>query len=426
MKVLVIGGGGREHAIVWKLSRSRHVDKIYCCPGNAGIAEIAECIDIGPFNFHDLVDFVKYEWIDLTIVTPEEPLSRGIVDVFEKEGLRILGPKKAAARIEVSRVFVKNLMRFYRIPTAEYKVFTSYLHAEDYLRLKGAPIVIKLDVPADNGTLVAYTVEEALDALKMIMREGVSGDLGRQVILEKSLEGEEISFLTLTDGKCFVPLSVSKNYKRIFDGDRGANTKGMGAYSPVSFITKKLEGLIIGTIIEPVLNAFNSEGIKYKGILTVDIIISNGNPYALELNCTFGDPEVQAVLPRLKTDFLEIALAITDERLSDVRNTIEWIQESSVCVIASSKGYPGTYQTGHAISGLEKAKTKKDVIVFHAGTSYNNSDIVTSGGRVIGVVALEANIDSARERAYRVLEEIYFEGIHYRKDIGIEYPIVKH
>lgn len=421
MKVLVIGGGGKEHAIVWKLSQSRHVDRIYCSPGNAGIAEIAECIDVSPHDFSALIDFVKYEWLDLTIVSTEEPLSSGIVNSFEKEGCRILGPNRAAVQLKASRVFAKDLMRLYGIPTAKYKVFTFYLHAEDYVRLKGTPLVIKADGTAEgDGTFVAFTVDEAVDALRLIMKERVFGEAGKQVIIEEALKGEEISFMVFTDGKTFVPLAVSRNYKRMFDGDMGPITQGMGAYSPVPVITKEIESVIMGKIMRPMLKALNSEGIRYRGILTADILIDRGNPYVLELDCTFGDPEIQAVLPRLKTDFMEIALAITDERLSDIQNIIEWRQEASVCIMVSSGGYPGKYEKGLVISGLEKAKKMKDVVVFHAGTAYNNGDIITSDGRVISVSALGADIQDARAKAYRAVEEIFFEGMHYRKDIGIK------
>ncbi len=419
MKVLVIGGGGKEHAIVWKLSQSRHVDRIYCCPGNAGIAEIAECIDVSPHDFDALIDFVKYEWIDLTIVSAEEPLSSGIVDSFEKEGCRILGPNRAAVQLKASRVFAKDLMRLYGIPTAEYKVFTFYLHAEDYVRLKGTPLLIKTDGITDgNGTFVAFTVDEAIDALRLIMRESVFGDAGKQVIIEEALKGEEISFMIFTDGKSFVPLAVSRNHKRIFDGDMGPITQGMGAYSPVPVITKQIESVILGRIMRPMLKALNSEGIRYKGILSADILIDKGNPYVLEVDCTFGDPGIQAVLPRLKTDFMEIALVITEERLSDIQNIIEWRQEASMCIVVSSMGYPGKYQKGLVISGLEKAKKMKDVVVFHAGTAFNNGDIITSDGRVVSVSAIGADIQDARAKAYRAVEEIFFEGMHYRKDIG--------
>lgn len=420
MKVLVVGGEGKEHAIVWKLSQSRHVDRIYCCPGNAGIAEIAECIDVSPDNDDALVDFVKYEWIDLTIVSTKEPLSKGLVDSFEKGGCKVFGPNRVAAQLGSSRVFAKDLMRVYRIPTAEYKVFTSYLYAEDYVRLKGAPLVIRTDEPVgDCNTYVALTVEEAIDALKIIMKDRDFENTNRRVIIEEELKGEEISCMAFTDGNVLVPLAVSKKYRRIFDGDTGPVTEGMGTYSPVPAHTKELETLIMRKIWQPALKALNSEGLKYKGVFSSDILIKNGNPYVLGFDCTFFDPEIQALFPRLKTDFMEIALAITDERLSDIQNSIEWRQDTSVCIVVSSRGYPGKSQRGFVISGLEKIKNMKDVLIFHANTGYDNSNIVTSGGRVLSVSAMGADIKDAREKAYRALKEINFEGMHYRNDIGI-------
>jgi phosphoribosylamine--glycine ligase len=420
MKVLVIGDSAREHAIVWKLSKSRHVNRIYCCPGNAGIAEIAECINVGPYDFDALIDFVKYEWIDLTIVGTGEHLSKGIVDLFEKSGCRIFGPNRAVAQLGSSRVFAKDFMRLHRIPTAEYKVFTSYLHAEDYVRLKGAPLIIKTDRPVeDNGTFVVFTMVEAIDALRMIMKDRAFGDANKRVIIEEGLKGEEVSFMIFTDGKTFTPLAFSKNYKQIFDGNKGLITEGMGAYSPVPMITKELEAIIMAKIIQPTIKALNLEGLRYKGILTVDILIKEEDPYMLELDCTFGDPEIQTVLPRLRADFMEIALAITNERLSDVQDIIEWRQDASVCIVVSSGGYPNKYQKGLIISGLEKVKKMKDVFIFHADTAYHNGDIITSGDRVISVSTLGAHIKDARAKAYRAVEEIYFEGMHYRKDIGL-------
>ncbi len=421
MKVLVLGGSGREHAIVWKLSQSRHIDKIYCCPGNAGIAGIAECIDVNPHDSDALIDFVKYEWIDLTIASAEKPLLNGIVDLFEKGGCRILGPKRVAAQIRASRIFAKDLMKLYGIPTTKYKVFASYLHAEDYVKLRGAPVVIKADRPSEGkDTFTASTVEEAIDTLRLIMNDRVFGEAGRQVTIEEALGGTEISCMMLTDGKSVVPLAVTKNYKQIFNGDKGLTTEGMGAYSPVPMITKELEAVIMGKIMRPILKALNSEGIQYKGVLSADIVIDNGIPYAVELNCTFGDPGIQVLLPRLSADFMEIALAITDEKLADVLNAIEWKQETALCVVISSKGYPDTYQKGLSISGLDKASKMKDVMVFHAGTSYNNGDIIISGGKVVSVLATGVDIQGARAKAYQAAKEIYFEGMHYRKDIGEE------
>lgn len=417
MKVLVIGSGGREHAIVWKLSQSRYVDKIYCATGNAGIAEIAECIDVDMSNFDALLDLVRYEWIDLTIVGPEDPLSRGIVDAFEKEGRRIVGPTKAAAQLESSKVFAKEFMKRHRIPTAEYKVFTSYLHAEDYVRMKGAPIVIKADgLAAGKGVIVASTVDEAIDALRLIMKDRAFGNAGNKVIMEECLKGEEASFMVFTDGKTIVPMVSSQDHKRVFDNDKGPNTGGMGAYSPAPVITKELESVVMDTIMRPTIEGLRSEGVKYKGILYAGLMIDNSQPTVLEFNCRFGDPETQPVLLRLDTDLMDISMAIADEKLSDV--DISWKDEASVCVVLASKGYPGKYEKGKIISGLNDAKTMDDVVVFHAGTAFNNNEIITNGGRVLGVTALGKDIKTAKDRAYEAVKKIHFDGMHYRKDIS--------
>ncbi|HSB30571.1 MAG TPA: phosphoribosylamine--glycine ligase [Candidatus Sulfobium mesophilum] len=417
MKVLVIGGGGREHAIVWKLSQSKLVDKIYCCPGNAGIAETAQCIDVNQDDFQALLDFVKYEWIDLTIVGPEAPLSKGIVDIFEKEGRRILGPSKAAARLESSKAFSKDLMRSHGIPTAEYKVFTSYLHAEEYIRFKGTPIVIKADgLAAGKGVFIASTMEEAIDALKQIMKDRVFGAAGDRVLIEECLQGEEASFMAFTDGNTIVPMVSSQDHKRIFDNDQGPNTGGMGAYSPAPVITGELETVVMEKIMKPTIRALKSEGITYKGILYAGLMIDKGKPYVLEFNCRLGDPETQPVLSRLQSDLMEIAMAVTDERLSDAR--IEWKKDPSVCVVVSSGGYPGKYRKGDVITGLEEANNIEGVHVFHAGTAFKDSNIVTAGGRVLGVTATGPSVAEAKSRAYEAIDKIRFEGMHYRKDIA--------
>jgi phosphoribosylamine--glycine ligase len=417
VKVLVIGSGGREHAIVWKLSQSRHVDKIYCCPGNAGIAEVAECIDVSPNDFDTLIDFVKYEWIDLTIVGPEELLSKGIVNTFEKEDCRILGPNKDAALLGSSRVFSKNLMRLHSIPTAEYKVFTSYIHAQDYVRLKGTPIVIKTDVPPeDNGVFVASTAEEAIDALKLIMKDRFFGSAGKRVIVEESLKGDKICFIILTDGKTIIPFTSLHKYSCVFNGKSGSDATGMGAHSPSTVITRELESIIMEKIMMPALKALNSEGIKYKGILCADLIIDKGRPYVSEFNCCFADPDTQTVLPRLKTDFIELALAIIEERLSYM--DIEWGHKASVCIVVSSTDYPRKYRKGVVISGLEKIRTLKDAVVFHEGTSFSDRDIITSGGRIISITATGTDIEDAKIKAYDAVEKIHFNGMRYRKDIG--------
>jgi phosphoribosylamine--glycine ligase len=417
MKVLVIGGGGREHAIIWKLSQSKSVDKIYCCPGNAGIAGMAECINVNQNDFKALLDLVKYEWIDLTIVGPEDPLSKGIVDLFEKEGRRILGPTKAAAQLESSKVFSKDLMKSHGIPTAEYKVFTSYLHAEEYIRFKGTPIVIKADgLAAGKGVFIANTMDEAMDALKVIMKDKAFGEAGDKVIIEDCLKGEEASYMVFTDGKSIVPMVSSQDHKRIFDNDKGPNTGGMGAYSPAPVMTDELEKVVIEKIMKPTIRALRSEGINYKGILYAGLMIDKGIPSVLEFNCRMGDPETQPVLSRLKTDLMEIAMAVTEERLSEVN--IEWNNDPAVCVVLSSSGYPGKYQKGHVITGIEEANKVEGVQVFHAGTAFQDDNVVTAGGRVLGVTATGKDIATARSRAYDAAGKIHFNGMHYRKDIA--------
>lgn len=417
MKVLVIGSGGREHAIVWKLAQSKHVDKICCSPGNAGISEIAECIDVGTDDFKALVDFVKYEWIDLTIVGPEEPLSRGIVDAFEKEGRRILGPDRKAAQLESSKVFAKEFMKRYGIPSAEYSVFTSYVHAEDHVRMKGTPIVIKADgLAAGKGVFVADTADDAIDALRLIMKEKAFGDAGSRVVVEECLEGEEASFMAFCDGKTVSPMASSQDHKRIFDGDKGPNTGGMGAYSPAPVVTKEMEAEIMEKVMWPVMRGLKAEGLKYKGILYAGLMIKNNTPYVLEFNCRLGDPETQPVLSRLDTDLVDISYAMLDGKLAEM--DIQWKPKSSVCVVLASKGYPGQYEKGKVITGFDKLKDEKDVFVFHAGTTFNNGNIVTSGGRVLGVTALGEDIREAKDRAYKAIENIHFDGMHYRKDIA--------
>jgi phosphoribosylamine--glycine ligase len=417
MKVLVIGGGGREHAIVWKLAQSRQVDKIYCTPGNAGIAQIAELIDIGPDNFGALIDFVKYEWIDLTVVGPEDPLSKGIADAFEREGRRILGPTQAAARIESSKSFSKDFMQRYGIPTAEYRTFSSYIQAEEYIRLKGTPIVVKADgLAAGKGVFVAHSHEEAVKALHFIMKNKAFGDAGDKVVVEECLEGEEASFMAFMDGTTILPMVSSQDHKRAYDMDEGPNTGGMGAYSPAPVVTKEMESIIMDRVMKPALKGFQSEGIKYKGILYAGVMIKDNEPYVLEFNCRLGDPETQPILTRLKTDLADIAVAIADEKLSDI--ALEWSEEPSVCVVAAAGGYPEKYEKGKPIHGIKKATEMEGVMVFHAGTDFGNGDIVTSGGRVLGVTALGSDIRGAQQKAYEAIGKIGFEDMHYRRDIA--------
>lgn len=417
MKVLVIGGGGREHALVWKLKQSPKVTKVYCAPGNAGISEIAECVDIKGDDADALLDFVKYNWIDLTVVGPEVPLTTGIVDSFIKEDRVIFGPVAAGAQLEGSKVFSKDFMLRYGIPTAEYKTFSSYLQAAEYVRLKGAPIVIKADgLAAGKGVIVAKTVEEATDALSLIMKDKAFGDAGKKVLVEQCLVGEEASFMFLTDGKTVVPLATSQDHKQIFDGDKGPNTGGMGAYSPAPVLTEELNEEIMEDVVGPIMKGLKREGINYRGVIYVGIMMCKGKPYVLEFNVRFGDPEAQPILSRLDSDLFELLKATAEGRLNEVE--VKWKDEVAICVVLSSKGYPGEYEKGKKIKGLDSLKDKKDVVVFHAGTGLKDGDVVTSGGRVLGVTALGKDIRTAQDNAYKAIEEIDFEGMYYRKDIG--------
>ncbi len=417
MKVLVIGSGGREHALVWKLSQSPSVDKIFCTPGNAGISEIAECLDIKTDDIGALVNFAKYEGIDLTIVGPEAPLTAGIVDAFVKEDRRIFGPDKLGAQLEGSKVFAKAFMLKYGIPTAEYKTFTSYLHAKEYIQLKGAPIVIKADgLAAGKGVFVAVSVEESIDALKLIIKERAFGSAGDKVIVEQCLKGEEASFMVLTDGKTFIPLATSQDHKTVFDNDKGPNTGGMGAYSPAPIITESLEADIMKNIIKPVIKGLTKERINYRGIIYAGLMICDGKPYVLEFNCRFGDPEAQPILMRLDSDLFDALKATSEGKLKDIK--LSWKNDASVCVALTSKGYPGSYEKGKVIKGLDSLKNRDDLMVFHAGTSVDDKGFVTSGGRVLGVTALGKDIRGAKENAYQAIKKIHFDGMHYRKDIG--------
>ncbi|MEK6527703.1 MAG: phosphoribosylamine--glycine ligase [Nitrospirota bacterium] len=417
MKVLVIGSGGREHALVWKLSQSSRVDKLFCAPGNAGISEIAECLNIAADDIDSLLNFAKYESVDLTVVGPEAPLTKGIVDVFKKESRRIFGPDSSGAQLEGSKVFAKEFMRKYGIPSAEYKTFTSYLHAEEYIRLKGAPIVIKADgLAAGKGVFVAESVDKAVTALKLIMKEKAFGSAGSRIVVEQCLEGEEASFMVLTDGKTIVPLATSQDHKTIFDNDKGPNTGGMGAYSPAPVITDQLEKDIMHSVIKPLINGMVKEKINYRGVIYAGLMICEGKPYVLEFNCRFGDPEAQPVMMRLDSDLFDALKATADGKLKDIK--ISWKDNASVCVVLASKGYPGSYEKGDIIKGLDALNSKKDLMVFHSGTGIKNGEFVTSGGRVLGVTALGKNIKDAKTRAYEAIEKIQFSGMQYRKDIG--------
>ena len=417
MKVLVIGSGGREHALVWKIAQSPKVSQIYCAPGNAGISKLAQCINIDADNIAKLVDFAQKEKIDLTVVGPELALSKGIVDEFNRKGLRIFGPSKKATEIESSKVFSKYLMKKYNIPTANYQVFQNNEAALDYIKQQTFPLVIKADgLAAGKGVFIVKDLVQARDALDALMEEKNFGEAGRQVVIEEFLEGEEVSILAFCDGKTVVPMVSSQDHKKIFDNDRGPNTGGMGAYSPVPFCNHKSEEMVLQKILIPVIKGLQKEDREYKGVIYAGLVLTKEGPKVLEFNARFGDPETQAVLPRLETDLIEILLAVVEGNLSKVN--IKWKDKATVCVILASGGYPGKYQKGKVIYGFEKLENKKDIIVFHAGTKLQEGKIVTAGGRVLGVTAWDKTISKAKERAYKGVKEIYFEDMYYRKDIA--------
>jgi phosphoribosylamine--glycine ligase len=417
MKVLIVGSGGREHALAWKIAQSPKVTKIYAAPGNAGIAQLAECVPVQSDDVPGILAFAKSKAMDLTIVGPEGPLSLGIVDEFTKAGLSAFGPSGKAAEIESSKKFSKDLMKKYHIPTAEYSVFTEKAAAEAYVREKGAPIVIKADgLAAGKGVVVAETVDEALRALDLIMIDKAFGAAGDRVVIEECLRGEEASFMAFSDGKTVIPMASSQDHKRVFDADKGPNTGGMGAYSPAPVVTKKLERKVMETIMVPTVRAMKKEGRLFKGVLYAGLMIQDGEAKVLEFNARFGDPETQPIMARLDTDLVDIIEAILAGSLSKIE--IKWKPDSAVCVVMASGGYPGSYEKGKIISGLENAAKLSNVSVFHAGTAFKDGKTVTAGGRVLGVTGLGPVVAAAIDNAYQGVREITFEGAHYRRDIG--------
>jgi len=417
MKVLVIGGGGREHALVWKVLQSPLVEKVFCAPGNAGIAKEAQVVPIDASDIKALARFAEKEKIDLTCVGPELPLTLGVVDVFQEAGLRVFGASRAAAEIEGSKVFTKDLLRKYRIPTGDYDVFDNPDAARARIRQTGAPIVVKADgLAAGKGAIVCQAIEEAEEAVGLIMEKRAFGAAGDRVIIEEFLTGEEASFLAFTDGKTVLPLATSQDHKPALDGDRGPNTGGMGAYSPAPVVTPEIFSQAMDEIMIPTVRAMAAEGRPYKGVLYAGLMIRDGKAKVLEFNARFGDPEAQPLLMRLDGDLALIMDAVVDERLDEVE--LRWHDDASVCVVMASGGYPGPYEKGKAISGLKEAEGLEDVKVFHAGTAEKDGRIVTAGGRVLGVTALGRDIPDAIEKAYRACSLISWDGVQYRKDIG--------
>jgi len=417
MKILVIGSGGREHALVWKFSQSPKVKKIYCAPGNAGTAGLAENIPIKAEDIPNLLEFAEEKQIDLTVVGPEAPLTEGIVDLFTQKGLRTFGASKKAAEIEGSKSFAKKLMIKYNIPTAVGKTFTSITKASKYVRELGAPIVIKADgLAAGKGVFVCQTVKEADNALKKILEKRAFGEAGSRAVVEECLVGEEASFLAFTDGKTILPLPSSQDHKAIFDDDKGPNTGGMGAYSPAPVVNGYLQNKIMKDIMEPTVRAMAAEGRPYKGVLYAGLMIERDRIKVLEFNARFGDPEAQPLLIRLKNDIVDVMEAVIDERLHECELDID--ERASVCIVMASGGYPGSYKKGMLIKGLSNAKRLRDTVVFHAGTAVEKGKVTAAGGRVLGVTALGNTVEEAIKKAYTAVSKISWKDVYYRKDIG--------
>jgi phosphoribosylamine--glycine ligase len=417
MKVLVLGGGGREHALIWKIAQSPAVKKIYCAPGNAGIAQQAECLPLAAEDVPSIVARVEKEKIDLTVVGPEAPLTVGIVDAFVKRGLRIFGAKQQAAELEGSKAFAKYVMKKYGVPSGDFQVFDDYGTAAGYVKKKGAPLVVKADgLAAGKGVILCPTVEEAIKALELIMVQKAFGVAGRRVVVEEFLQGEEASFLAFTDGETVLPLPTSQDHKPIFDNDQGPNTGGMGAYSPAPVVSDRLHREVMEKIMIPTIRGMAAEGRKYQGVLYAGLMIRNGEARVLEFNARFGDPETQPLLMRMKSDLIPVLEATIDGRLSSLK--VEWEEQPTVCVVMASQGYPGSYEKGKVISGLEEAAKIPGTFVFHAGTTYKEGKIVTNGGRVLGVTAIGKTIGDAIGLAYEAVAKISWEGAYYRKDIG--------
>ncbi len=417
MKVLIIGSGGREHCLVWKIAQSDRVKEIFCAPGNGGTEGLARNIHIAASDIKALGDFAQEAKIDLTVVGPELPLVCGIVNEFQRRRLRVFGPQQEVALLEGSKVFAKETMAKFSLPTADFRIFSDEEEAANFIRQKGAPIVLKADGLAQGkGVFICGSIEEAHKALKIIMVDKKFGDSGRRVVVEDCLQGEEASILVFSDGKNMLPLASSQDYKRIYDGDRGPNTGGMGAYSPAPVVTDVLKQKVNAEILQPLISGLNSKGKKYIGMLYLGLMITKAGPKLLEFNVRFGDPETQAILPRLKNDLVELMLATIEGNLDKVR--LAWDGRACICVVVASGGYPQDYEKGKEIFGLQEAQKVADTVIFHAGTKKENNKYFTSGGRVLNVVSLGDDLEKAKARAYQAIEKIDFERMHFRRDIG--------
>ncbi|EGT3781595.1 TPA: phosphoribosylamine--glycine ligase [Clostridioides difficile] len=415
MKILVVGGGGREHAICWKLSKEKNVEKIYCAPGNAGIANVAECVNIGDTNIEELLKFAKENEIGLTIVGPEVPLVMGIVDEFEKEGLRVFGPNKKCAQLEGSKAFSKEFMIKHNIPTAKYKEYTNLEEAISEIDSFGYPVVIKADgLAAGKGVVIPENREDAIATLKEMMSDKKFGAAGDKIVIEEFLKGIETSILAFVDNDTIVPMASAKDHKKVNNYEQGPNTGGMGTFSPSEIYTEELANKVKETVLEKTLEGFKKDGLNFKGILFVGLMITKDGEKVLEYNVRFGDPETQSVLFRLETDLHEIMEAILDNKLKDIE--INYSDDEAVCVMLTSGGYPDSYEKGKIITGLENLDD--DIVVFHSGTKMFDGNLVTNGGRVIGITAKSTTVKDAAEKVYENIKKINFEGMHYRTDIG--------
>jgi phosphoribosylamine--glycine ligase len=417
MKMLIVGSGGREHALAWKIAQSPMTSKLYCAPGNAGIEQHAETVAIGAEHIEELADFAEEKDIDLTVVGPERPLIAGIVDHFRSRGLSIYGPTAAAARLEGSKAFTDELLARAGIASKRFEVFCNAEAARDYVREQGAPIVVKADgEAAGKGVTVARTVDEALEAIDRCLVERALGSAGDRVVIEECLEGQECSIKVFTDGETVVPMVPSQDYKRIYDGDEGPNTGGMGCYSPVPAVDEATFEEIVTEMIEPTVRTMAAEGSPYTGTLYAGCILTEDGPRLLEYNCRFGDPETQVVLPRMASDLVEVLVAVVEGRLSEVE--VAWQPERCACVIVASGGYPAEYEKGKAITGLNQAASDDATVIFHAGTARRGGQYITNGGRVLGVTALGATYQEARDKVYNAVGSIDFDGMYFRTDIA--------
>lgn len=419
MKVLLVGSGGREHAIVWKLKQSPKIDKIYCAPGNAGIAKDAQCVPIGAMEIDKLVSFAKDEGIDFTIIGMDDPLVAGVVDAFEAEGLKVFGPRKNAAIIEGSKAFSKDLMKKYGIPTAKYENFDNYEAAKEYVSKQEMPIVIKADgLALGKGVLICQNLQEAYDALDEIMVDKKFGASGSKVVIEEFLTGPEVSVLSFCDGKTVVPMVSAQDHKRAYDNDEGLNTGGMGTFSPSRIYTPEINEECMKTIFQPTVDAMAKEGRPFAGILYFGLMLTKDGMKVIEYNARFGDPETQVILPRLKTDLIEIMEACVEGRLD--KTDIKWHDNAAVCVVLASGGYPVEYKKGYEITGLDEIAKRKDIVVFHAGTAEKDGKFVTNGGRVLGITGIGKDLDEAIKIAYEGVDMVDFKDKHFRRDIGIK------